>query len=280
MTTRSGQVPSRKLHKASRLSDSTAYFREVDVLSLNIEYEETDFFLPSSSSRAPEEIYISDKHASLFRNCIYDETLIEDLSRKERTIAKLLSYVMINEIATIGTEESRTDSFVDRILRTLEFDEDPLMLQLQPLYKFFVYDKVITSKYDFSITKNGRILLVDEDKHIANTGPSTSWGEYQIAGEILCGAANNYRITSSTDWIYAVRVIGTKFTFYKCYATQTYLNQLSSGLPEEKLTIFRYPSSTHDKRFPHFDFVSPCERKQIVQTLINLREEMQAERRQ
>jgi hypothetical protein len=274
MSTRSGQIPSKKFHRINQLSDSTAYFREVDILSLNIEYRETDHFLPPSSSQAPEDIYISNKHANFFRNCIYDETIISDLNRKERTLAKLISYVMANEMATIGTEESRTDSFVDRVLRTMEFDEDPLMLQLQPMYKFSVYDKTITSKYDFGVTRNGRILLVDEDKHIVNTGPSTSWGEYQIAGEILCGTANNYRITSSTNWIYAIRVIGTRFTFYKSLATQTYLNELSSGFPEEKMIIFKYPPSTKEKKFPHFDFANPEERRQIVQTLLSLREEM------
>lgn len=275
ITTRSGQIPSKKLHRTNQLSDSTAYFRETDVLSLNVEYKETDTFLPPSSSQAPEEIYISDRHANLFRNCIYDETIISELSRKERTLAKLISYVMANEIATIGTEESRTDSFVDRILRTMEFDEDPLMLQLQPMYKFSVYDKTITSKYDFGVTRNGKILLIDEDKHIVNTGPSTSWGEYQIAGEILCGAVNNYRMTSSTDWIYAIRVIGTRFTFYKSFATKSYLNELSSGFPEENMIIFRYPLSAREKRFPHFDFTDPEERRQIVSTLLSLREEMQ-----
>jgi hypothetical protein len=276
MDTRSGQIRSKRHHRTNQLPDSTSYFREVDVLTLNIEYRETENFLPTSPSQAPKEIYISHKHADSFRNCLYDETIIFDLSRKERTLAKLISYVMANEIATIGTEESRTDSFVDRILRTLEFDEDPLMLQLKPTYKFSVYDKSITSKYDFGVTRNGRILLVDEDKHIANTGPSTSWGEYQIAGEMLCGAANNYRVTSSTDWIYAVRVIGTKFTFYKSSATQDYLNEISSGFPEENyMIIFRYPPLAKEKKFPHFDFANPDERKQIVQTLLNLREELQ-----
>jgi len=130
--------------------------------------------------------------------------------------------------------------------------------------------------YDFGITKNGRILLIDEDKHIVNTGPSSSWGEYQIAGEILCGASNNYRTTSSTNWIYAVRVIGTKFTFYKSYATRSYLNELSSGFPEENMVIFRYPPITRGKKFPYFDFVDPKERRHIIDVLLSLREEMTA----
>lgn len=277
-STRSGQIPSRKLHSHNQLADSTAYFREVDVFSLNISFSDIDhadnFHFPVEAVM-PSEILISDRTGESLISCLKDEGVINDLPRKEKTFAMLLAYVLINETATRGTEESRTDSLVDQILRTLEFNEYPLMLQLQPLYKFSVYNKEITSKFDFGITKNGKIAMIDEDKHFGNTGPSYAWGEYQIAGEMLTGASYNYSLTGhSDDLVFAVRVIGTRFTFYKTKVSTSYLNSLAEGLPtEEEMIIYRYPSrNTQNKLFPNFDFSIPKERRIIVDMLLRIRE--------
>ncbi|KAI7868375.1 hypothetical protein K492DRAFT_201257 [Lichtheimia hyalospora FSU 10163] len=44
---------------------------------------------------------------------------------------------------------------------------------------------------------------VDEDKHFKNTGRSKAWGEYQIAGEILAAAVNNYNNSIDNPTIFA-----------------------------------------------------------------------------
>jgi len=292
--TRSGQLPSRKLHSHNQLADSTGDFRDIDVISLNIVYKDifdVNDLVAQTSKLAPSEVYISDRNGSDLISCIDDESILVDLPRKERTFAVLLAYVLINEKAVRGTEESRTDSLVDRLLRTLEFDEYPLMLQLQPNYKFSVYNKEITSKYDFGITRKGRLAMVDEDKHLKNTGPSYGWGEYQIAGELLAGTYYNYALTGRNDIVYAARVIGTKFTFYKTVPSKSYLHSLGRGLPEdETFVICRYPppipsgssglpesterADTYERSFPSYDFSNPKERRIIIDILLRIREDL------
>ena len=108
----------------------------------------------------------------------------------------------------IGTEESRTDTLVDYILRGVGLGTYPFLFKVQPIYKFTVEGKSITSVYDFGIVKNSMIIIVEEDKHMKNVSPVNMWGEHQIAGELLAAAFTNFY----TDDIYAIRVIGTKFT--------------------------------------------------------------------
>ena len=43
------------------------------------------------------------------------------------------------------------------------------MIRIQPLFKFMIHTKEISSKYDFAVHR--QIMLVDEDKHLRNTGP-------------------------------------------------------------------------------------------------------------
>ena len=185
----------------------------------------------------------------------------------------LIAYLLENEAVVRGTEESRTDAFVNHLLEKLEFGESPLMIQPQPIFKFKVHTKEISSKYDYAVIKDAEIMLIDEDKHFRNTGPTSAWGEYQIAGEIIAGAFTNYTLDSKHygNIIYAVRAIGLRFTFYKAIVTREYLNSLGEGLPVETAEIYRFPGSSEDKPFPYLDYGDPTERKSIINLLVNIR---------
>lgn len=162
------------------------------------------------------------------------------------------------------------------MLEKLEFGEYPLMIQPHLPSRFCVHTKEISSKPDFAIIKDNCIMLVDEDKHIKNTGPPSAWGEYQIAGELIAGAYCSY-VASSRQYrgvLYAVRVIGLKFTFYRAKITPEYLNSLGEGFPTEQVTITRYPGSEENKNFPHLDYTKADDRKTIVEMLVRMREDM------
>ena len=182
--TRSGQVPCVKHPHVRHLSDCTSDFRRIDIVTLNVEYTDAtslnDICLPCYPSYVPEEVYVSNMSGRAIKYALEDRATFDILDRKSKTFVQLMNHVM--EVMLCGTEESRTDAFVSHILEKLEFGEYPLMIQPQPLFKFSVYTKDISSKLDFAVIRDRRIMLIDEDKHIRNTGPYSSWGEYQLAG--------------------------------------------------------------------------------------------------
>ena len=264
------------------MSNCTSDFRNKDVFSLNVEYSDAksvdDMCIPCDMSDVPDEVYVSNLSKRAIVNALEDKHMFDKLDRKSKTFVLLMNHVMENEVTLRGTEESRTDAFVSHILEKLEFGEYPLMIQPQPLFKFRVYTKEISSKLDFAVIKDKRTMLIDEDKHIKNTGPASAWGEYQLAGELIASAYCNYSI-STRDYnsiLYGVRVIGLKFTFYKAVISPEYLISLGEGFPDLTVPIIRYPVNTKDKDFPYLDYADENDRKIIVNMLIRMRESIKS----
>ena len=189
------------------------------------------------------------------------------LTRKEKTLTKYLQKI------TRGISESNTDSLVDYILRKVELDEEPLLMRIHPNYKFYVYNKEIFSNPEFSIEKDDIIIFINSSKN---------WDENQIAGEILAVVSTNYnnsfinrktKITSQ-QVVYSMRVIGTRFTFYKAIVPVTYLESLGDGFPDEEFTIYRFPDNELDKSLSRYDYMVPSERRIIVDMLFRLHTEL------
>jgi len=239
--TRSGHVSTFKHHHVRHFVDSTSDFRKIDVNSLNI-------VGAISLDGIPKEVYVSDLSSRQIREIASDPKAFQKIERKSKT-------------------------FVQHLLEKLEFGEYPLMIQPQPIFKFKVHTKEISSKYDYAVIKGARIMLVEEDKHIRNTGPASAWGEHKIAGELISGACCNYAFSSRTyeGILYAVRAIGLRFTFYKAHVSPSYLDSLGDGLPEEAVEILRYPSLRGDREFPYLDYGDPAERRDIVDMLVRMR---------
>jgi len=259
----------KKLKHPRRLMDSTSKFRKIDSDSLNIIYQgvqELSEIIPRTNnkdnSRVEEFFYLSNIEIPMSPD-------IKN-TKKEKTLIKYINKIRENENIAIGTEESNTDSFVDYILRKLDLDEDPFLLRIHKMYKFSVGDKTISSIPEFSIEKDDVVVFIDEDKHLNNITPGKSWGEYQIAGEIIAAAATNYNnqvIRNALNimdcqTIYCIRVIGTKFTFYKSRVSSKYLMQLEDGFPEEDLIISRFPSDRGP--FSFMDYTNPSQREIIL----------------
>ena len=285
MNTRSGKTAEeyRRLDIPSQLASSTGDFRKIDVNSLQIQFLGTgdprDIFKSDITSKIPDYFYIKNYDENTIRNILYEsETSTVKLTKKEKTLAKYLQKIVDNEKIARGTSESNTDSLVDYILRKLELDEDPFLMRIQPNYKFYVHNKEISSNPEFSVEKDDLVVFIDEDKHIKNIGPSKNWGENQIAGEILAAASTNYndifinrkRKLTYQQVVYSMRVIGTRFTFYKATIPNTYLESLGDGFPEESFTIYRFPDNEVDKSLSNYNYMIPEEREIIVNMLFKL----------
>jgi len=255
--------------QVNSLHNSTSEFDETDIIKLNIKFKNLDNFKfkeilnnNHSSIENISPLYIRNMKYENFIGCSRNITNISHLSNKEKQFAILIDQIALNEEVIRGTNESKTDTFVDYLLREIGFSDYPLILKLKPLYEFRVKNKNISSIYDFSVEKDNRILLVEEDKHIKNTTLGAAWGEYQIAGEIIAGAYNNYVLHFNNSIIISIRVIGTRFTFYYTIVSLEYLNSLAKGLPIEKITIFRYPDNNIG-----LDYKDPNERNIIIDIL-------------
>jgi len=198
----------------------------------------------------------------------------------ERTFALYLYQVIVNDVLRTGVRESRTDSFVDMLLRELGFGRYPFMINLQSDYMFEVGDKTISAKPEFTVEKDFAVLFLDEDKHVhGKIGPANEYGECQIAAELLACAYHNFTDTTGPrigmdQTIYATRVVGTRFTFYKAFVRASYLFSLSEGLPpdSESMDIVRFPSDI-DFRLG-YDFAINSLRPIILDALVRLRSTM------
>jgi hypothetical protein len=259
--------PIRTLNSPNQLKDSTSEFREIDTRSLNIVYQETENIVKLSED-VPSDMMIRERGYRDIVGCSSNEDILSGLNDTEKTYAIALDYVIVNESVVRGTEESRTDTLVDYILRGVGLGTYPFLLRIHPTYKFYVENKSITSVYDFGIIKNGRIIIVEEDKHMKNVGAANRWGEHQIAGELLAAACTNY----STDPIYAIRVIGTKFTFYKTSVSLQYLVSLGNGFPDMEMIIMREGRTANINDIPGLDYRDPTQRLTILKTLCGIRD--------
>ena len=238
----------------------------------------------------PNDVYVSNLSNTEIKNIIDDKDSFEKLDKTTKTFVRMMNHVMINESQVKGTpsagakaEESRTDTFVDLVLRKLQFGEYKSMMLPHKPSKLSVYTKDISSEPDFAIVKDNCIMLVDEDKHIKNTGPPFASGEYQMADELIASAYRDYSASERQHRVllYAVKVIGLKFTFYKAEITPLrrgseqrpeYLDSLGEGFSSESVTIKRYPGFKKGKDFPHLDYAEVDDRKKIVNMLIRIRE--------
>jgi hypothetical protein len=284
MSARSKRRKSIKLANPSQLPTSASDFHPIHRRSLNMYYDNVAD-LDEILDPLPDKITFGDY--LLVSNLTRDELLLvghrTDILSKlqnndEKTLALYLYKVVQNDPLTTGVRESLTDSFVNFILTDLQFNRYPFLLNLQPDYSFEVFGAKVTAKLEFSIEKNKGVLCFDEDKHLHSISSTTEYGESQIAAEILACAFTNFDKPDSPtrgldQTIFAIRVIGTRFTFYKSFITSEYCKSLNDGFPPEShtVTIYRYPENSKET-FYGYDYANENHRPIILNVLIRLRE--------
>ncbi len=279
--TRSGQIPIRKLQSPAQLPNRASEFFPIHRRSLNITYESVNNsvklleILPDNIE-AEEHLFVKDLSRDDLLLVEHREDILSKLSDNEKTLALYLCKVIQNDPLTTGVRESLTDSLVNLILTDMRFNKYPFILNLQPYYCFQVLGNKVSAKPEFSIEKNRSVLCFDEDKHFHSISSTTEYGESQIAAEVLACAFTNFdRPDSSTQGrgqeIFAIRVIGTRFTFYKCAVSEEYCRSLNEGFPTDQLTIYKYPMPERDTVYG-YDYANKEHRREIVNLLLRLRE--------
>ena len=201
------------------------------------------------------------------------------LSNEELTVARYLRKVLLNDPLKTGVKETLTDAFVNYLLTRLGFSEYPFLLNLQEEYRFKVQEKVVTAKIEFTVEKNNGVLCLDEDKHINSITETSEYGECQIAADILACAYSNFETAMSptrgmNQMIFAIRVIGSRFTFYKALISKEYLQNLPYEFPPDsiKIEILRFPPK---EQHPYgYDYADERLRPLIIELFLRLREQI------
>ncbi|CAG8633199.1 3078_t:CDS:2, partial [Diversispora eburnea] len=171
-----------------------------------------------------------------------------------------------------GIPESRTDALVDDLFRVTRLNKYPLEIVPQLPCKLYIFNKpYVSAKPDFLITKGIISMIIVEDKTLQNADRFNTYGETQMAAELLaCGNENIRKDDEITDQVlFAVRFISTYTTFYKADIPVSYWKELNNGLPKRNsIKIKRWPGENYKKS--GLDLADPGGRKAVLTALAKI----------
>ena len=198
---------------------------------------------------------------------------------KSKTLIGKVRKVFLAGEASIS--EAVVDGFMKTVLNILCFDDFPCFLY--PQYKYSAKvgpdSRAIRAKPDFSVlSESDKIMLVIEAKIVTSAVYSNNWEEHQVLGELF--AAVHHVVTNSRAkvtypvTVYAVRVIGTKFTFYRAAATLEYIKESAKlGMSiDNEMVVQRCPPVDDDpSHLTAYDICDKNDRLCILQCLCSIR---------
>ncbi len=196
-------------------------------------------------------------------------------SNKIKTLIAKIKYVYI---AQSTMREMYVDGFMDTLLHILEFDDYPCLMY--PQYEYFADigddNHHIVAKSDFGIlTQNHKMVIVIEDKTMENAKYSNNWKEDQVLGELFVAVHDTVRNHKDITYpinIYAIRVVGTLFTFYKTIADIEYVKETLRGFPENNsMTVQRHPIVADDPNLTAYDICDSNGRNQILKCMSSIK---------
>ncbi|CAG8593712.1 10203_t:CDS:2 [Paraglomus occultum] len=267
-------------------SASVSKARDVEALRVNF-FGAEDAVIPDAEVTIPEAYVRPDINAEMLSNIRFRVANVDGLTdRKVRTFFKKLHKVVVNSDRKTGTSETYTDTLVDDLLRIAQLNDWPFSVNNHPPCKLYIEDDpYVSSDPEFVINKEDEnmedfAILVVEDKHLKNVGPSTGFGETQIAMEILACVSENIRslgkrqYTDQTFWV--IRVISSYVTFYKAEIPAMYLVELEKGLPQQQsVKVQRWPADNGLRS--GFDLAEPEGRRVVLTALAKIRETLSEE---
>jgi hypothetical protein len=195
-----------------------------------------------------------------------------------KTLIKKIRKVFVSEQESMA--EVFVDGYMQTLLQFLGFDSYPCSLYPQYEYKVPIgqKNKPFRAKPDFSVlSEEDKIMLVVEDKNVTSATFPNNWKEDQVMAELF--AAVHYIVSKAKAEltypiiVYAVRVIGTKFTFYKAQAGLEYIKESArdklSG--KEVMVVQRHPPVAENPRLTAYDICNKDDRMNILECLCSIR---------
>jgi hypothetical protein len=125
---------------------------------------------------------------------------------------------------------------------------------------------------------NSYTPCTSEDKVVTSATYANNWKEDQVMAELFAAVhyvvRNPKTVLTYPIIVYAVRVIGTKFTFYKASATLDYIKETARrGMAlETEMVVQRYPLVEDDpSRLTAYDICSLNDRMRILECMCSIR---------
>lgn len=201
--------------------------------------------------------------------------LAEDISSMKHAnrVKSLIAKIREVYIASTTISEMYVDGFMNTLLQILHFDDYPCLLYPQYTYstKIGPRNHTVNAKSDFSVIYNKhQILLVIEDKTTSNANLTNNWKEDQVLGELFVAVHKAEKFPAN---VYAVRVVGTLFTFYRATATEEYiLETAKQGIAvNSDMTVQRYPPVKKSTQLTAYDICDVNDRKRILDCMCSIR---------
>jgi hypothetical protein len=263
-------------HEATETIDSTSYWKKQTSSLLKI--EPVDCTLQTMFGDAvlkAENLLLPQWETGEWLINVNIDTL--NVSNKIKTLIAKIKYVYI---AQSTMREMYVDGFMDTLLHILEFDDYPCLMY--PQYEYFAdigedEEHHIIAKSDFGIlTQNHRMVIVIEDKTMENAKYSNNWKEDQVLGELFVAVhdtVRNHKDVSYPINIYAIRVVGTLFTFYKTSVDKEYVKETLRGYPKNNsMIIQRHPPVADEPNLTAYDICDNNDRRQILRCMSSIKE--------
>lgn len=205
-----------------------------------------------------------------------------DLGRApySNSIKTLIEKIRRVVVAQMSMTEVLVDGFMNSLLYILGFDDYPYSVYPQYIYSTRIgpNNRVVKARADFGVLSgNKKIMLVVEDKTVTNATYANKWKEDQVMGELFVAAHDYVTRSRNIDYpvnVYAVRVIGTLFTFYKAAATLEYIKESSRrGMSiNNEMVVQRHPPVEDDpSRLTAYDVCDPNDRIRILECLCSIK---------
>ncbi|CAG8763511.1 24663_t:CDS:1, partial [Gigaspora rosea] len=222
------------------------------------------FDLLSENIQINNDLLVSNLTRQDLSSAVPESPILKKLNNEyERSLALYLNRIILNETPESKYREIFTDSLVIYLLGQLRFNIDSLLLTVQPNFKFKIFDKEVSARAEYSVSKGNAQILIDENKHMLRKRDYTENGKSQMSAEILACAFTNFEneVVRKSQTVYAMRVIGTRFTFYKAFMSKGYLESLYQG----------FPPNNKETRYV-YDYADENYRSLIIDLLYRLRE--------
>jgi hypothetical protein len=268
--------------QTSTSSDDDIYYNNIETVGkwhvdiirrMNIKVYNHEIFEFSNNNE--DELYLEEIPDEMWSMYID----IGNLSVKN-TIKTLVDEVKSIHDAQNMTEELSVDTYVSTLLHIMGFNDYPCAIKPQKKFEISVTKERIKIKAipDFVIiSKYFKALIIIEDKTMRNVSYADQWGENQVLGEMWIAAAEQAEETDVE--IYAIRIIGTYFTFYKSIVPINYIKETLTKDIKEIITtsmcVMRYPEVGENVKRPHaLDFCKFEDRKIIVEYMNKIKNQL------
>ncbi|KAI9299570.1 hypothetical protein BJ944DRAFT_253744 [Cunninghamella echinulata] len=202
---------------------------------------------------------------------------LDELNIADGRIKTLLGKIQYVVKAQRPRKEFYVDGYMSTFLPLLGFDTYPLYMYPQYEYSADIFDEQhVVAKLDFGIlSKEQKLVIVTEDKTVINATYSNNWKEDQILGELFVAVhdtVKNYKDVTYPINIFAIRVVGTLFTFFKTIVGEDYVMETLKGYPKNSsMEVQRHPTVINKPYLTAYDVCNISDRENILKCMLSIK---------